>query len=148
MEIKDKSKRKDKVSKEDIKPLSHISFSFRYLTTNGNFNFSYFGRDIRKSKEAYEKLLERMIELCNQDMSTAKSRGKIQGCEPIPYKQLSQSMQIICNAIEIIAKDSSLSVFRFGQNNYRLLCKTDIIHPNLLHIIAFDFDFSAYNHGT
>lgn len=47
---------------------------------------------------------------------------------------------------EIITKDSKEAVFRFGNQQYRLICKDDLNHPNLMHIIAFDFDFSAYNH--
>lgn len=148
IKISEKNKKEDKISINNRFLLSHISFSLKYLTNNKNFNFSYFGKDIRKSQSAYEMFLIRMQELCKQDMKLAKINGKISGCEPIPYKQLSLSMQAICDSVEIISKESILSVFRFGENKYRILCKTDLSHPNLLHIIAFDFNYSAYNHGS
>lgn len=145
--IKDKKKSKDTISQSAIQPLSNISFSFKYLTSNKEHSFAYFNSDMRNSHTAYEALVQRMQELCNTDMNYAKMIGKISGCEPIPYKRLSPSMQSICDSVEVISKDSSLSVFRFNQNNYRLLCKTDINHPNLLYVIAFDFNYSAYDHG-
>ena len=147
--IKDSKARKDAiVPPTTTTPLiSNISFNFKYLTKNKAHNFAYFNGDMRKSHDAYEALVERMQVLCCIDMNWAKQVGKIAGCEPIPYKALSSSMQMICDGIEIISKDSSLSVFRFSQNDYRLLCKTDLDHSNLLYVVGFDFDYSAYDHG-
>lgn len=145
--IKEKEKRKDKVELPRQVPLEHIVFSLRYLTSNKAYSMDYFGNDLRGSLTAHEALLERMQELCRVDMMTAKLRGKISGSEQIPYKSLSQPMQGICDGTEIISKDSQLTVFRFWQNKYRMLCKTDMNHGNLVHIIAFDFDYSAYDHG-
>lgn len=145
--ITDKNRPKDKISINQVTRLSHISFSFKYLTSNKNYNFSYFKQDVRKRHDAYEMLFQRMKDLCRQDMISAKNNGKITGCEPIPCKQLSTALQTICKTIDIISNESFVSVFRFGQNNYRMLCKTDLNLPNLLHIIAFDFNYSAYDHG-
>lgn len=145
--IRDNKKPKDEIGKTTIQPLGNISFSFKYLTSNKNHSFDYFNSDMRNCYTAYEALVERMRELCCIDMDCAKARGKVSGCEPIPYKRLSSSMKSICDSVEVISKDSSLSVFRFNQNNYRLLCKTDLNHPNLLYIIGFDFNYSAYDHG-
>ena len=49
--------------------------------------------------------------------------------------------------IDIISGDSKVVIFQFCNHNYRLICKDDIMHPNLMYVIAFDFDYSAYNHG-
>lgn len=145
--IKDSKKGKEVIQPSTPQGLSHISFSFKHFTTNKTYNFDYFGKDIRKSHAAYEAFLQKLSELSKINTTQAKIEGKIVGCEPIPYKRLSHNMQEICNGIEVISKDSSLSVFRFCQNNYRLLCKTDITHSNLLYVIAIDFDYSAYDHG-
>ena len=93
--IRDKIKKDDKIGLPQVKPLTHIVFSLRYLTTNKDHGLEYFGNNLRKSHTAYVAL-----------------------------------------------------VSRFYQNNYRLLCKSDLNHGNLLHIIAFDFDYSAYSHGS
>lgn len=130
-----------------LPPLDHIVFSLKYLTSNGTHGLAYFGKDLRKSQSAHAALIERMRELCQITIAEARARGKISGSEHIPYKQLKKPMQGICDTVEIISKDSDLTVFRFQQNEYRILCKADLNHANLMHIIAFDFDFSAYDHG-
>ena len=88
-----------------------------------------------------------MSELSQINTIEALQRGKKSGLEKIPVNQLSKSMQDICKGIDIISNDSKLIVFRFYNHNYRLICKDDIIHPNLMYVIAFDFDYSAYNQG-
>lgn len=141
------SRKKDEVKVKIPEPIGNISFCFEHSTENRNHSFSYFGNDMRNRCEAYESLYQKMTDLGQIDTTTAKLRGKISGSEPIPYKSLSKAMQMICDKTEIVGRDSYLSVFRFGQNKYRLLCKPDMNHPNLLHVIAFDFDYSAYDHG-
>lgn len=145
--IKDKKAHKDAIVPPTAPAISNISFNFKYLTNNKEHNFGYFNRDMRKSHDAYKELVSRMQALCCIDMNRAKRDGKIVGCEPIPYRMLSDTMQKICDGIEIISKDSHLSVFRFSQNNYRLLCKSDMNHSNLLYVVGFDFNYSAYEHG-
>lgn len=107
----------------------------------------YFGKDLRGSHLAHAALIERMRQLGQISIDEARARGKEAGSEHIPYKSLSKPMQGICDSIEIISKDSDLTVFRFQQNNFRILCKADMNHANLMYIIAFDFDYSAYDHG-
>lgn len=145
--IKDKNKKNDQVKMQAKPPLGHISFSLKYVPNNKKHSFEYFERDVRNAHRAYEALFSKMKSLCQTDISAAYQVGKIQGCEPIPYCRLSETMRSICDTVEIISRDSSLLVFRFCQNDYRLLCKSDLNHPNLLHIIGFDFNFSAYDHG-
>ncbi len=139
--IKD-NKAKDTVQ---IKPLAKLCFSFDYLTDNKTYCFHYL--DIRNRLSAFEKLLEKLKELSQIDLMTAQERGKISGCEKIKYSDLYEPMQNICKGTGIVTNDSKVTVYRFCNQNYRLICKDDINHSNLQHVIAFDFDFSAYNHG-
>lgn len=146
--IKDKANQSAKVRVMPVSPTpQNITFSFRYLVSNKKYSFKYFRKNTRNSSDAYEALIDRMQQLCKQNMNSAKASGKISGCEPIPYKSFSSNMQSILDHIDIVSRDSFLTVFRFGGNDYRLICKTDLQHPNILHVIAFDFDFSAYSHG-
>jgi hypothetical protein len=144
-DVKD-SKSTDKVSKDKIEEIHSISFCFQYQTKNKSYCFKYFNK-ASDSYKAYSYFFEKLCELSTIDMNEAKTRGKISGCEPIPYKNFSKSFKKILAGTQVISKDSVLSVFRFCQNDYRLICKTDINHSNLLHVIGFDFDFSAYSHG-
>ena len=146
--LKKKTKKPEKISgKPQITQVTKICFSFEYVTTNKNYNFDIFTKDKSKKCTAYDALFERMSELSQINTIEALQRGKKSGLEKIPVNQLSKSMQDICKGIDIISNDSKLIVFRFYNHNYRLICKDDIIHPNLMYVIAFDFDYSAYNHG-
>lgn len=80
-------------------------------------------------------------------LSEAYDKGKIAGCEKIPFKLLAAPMKLICQNTKIISGDSNLIIFRFFRQNYRILCRADHQHANLLYIVAFDFDFTAYDHG-
>ena len=129
---------------------------YSYLMITGNLNEHLHEIDVQA-----QEILNQFIKAAEQTapdkeaqqmewvrhMNSAKASGKISGCEPIPYKSFSSNMQSILDHIDIVSRDSFLTVFRFGGNDYRLICKTDLQHPNILHVIAFDFDFSAYSHG-
>ena len=115
------------------------------MTSNNRYGFKQIA--VGDKIAAYESLFSRLEELSRIDVVQAHNLGKIQGMEKIPYVQLSRSMQMICDGTRIVTRDSKIVVFRFCNQKYRLLCKDDITHPNLMYVIAFDFDFSAYNHG-
>lgn len=144
--IKDKSK-VDKVSvKSQVTRVPKICFGFEHLTTNSSYNFDYFAKDKSKKCIAYDELIIRLQELSQIDVVEARKRGKKLGFEKFSLKHFSKSIQQICSGIDIISSDSSLVVFQFCNHDFRLICKDDIMHPNLMYVIAFDFDFSAYNH--
>ncbi len=144
--LKDK-KSPDKIEIPKTKPVEKISFNFKYITSNKTYGLKYFCGDCRNSEKALSELFNKLEELSKITLTDAKANGKIQGCEPLKYSKFNLSFQQIMDNTDIISKDSSLEVFRFCQNNYRLICKPDIIHTNLLYIIGFDFNYSAYNHG-
>lgn len=145
--IKDK-KQKDKVSgKPQITPVPKICFGFKYLTTNSHYNFDIFAKDKSKKCLAYEELISKMQFLSQINVAESAMLGKELGSESFPVSQFSKSIQEICKGVDIISGDSKLVVFRFCHKDYRLICKNDIMHANLMHVIAFDFDYSAYDHG-
>ena len=126
-----------------------VSFNFKYLTDNKKFNFDYF-KDMRIRHDAYKTLCDRLQELSAYDVMTLRGMSKQQGCEAIPYSDFNDSFQAVLNKVEIVSKDSKLLIFRFNKGNYRIIVKSGILdkHENILHIIGFDFDYSAYDHGS
>ncbi|MBR1736421.1 MAG: hypothetical protein IJ736_05325 [Firmicutes bacterium] len=62
----------------------------------------------------------------------------------LEYGCFKESFQGILDGIPIISRDSKLTVYRFGKNNYRIICKHK---DNIMYVIRFDFDYSAYDHG-
>lgn len=145
LRVKD-NKGQDKVTKQELEPLSNMCFGFQHVTSNKNFSFKQL--DTREKAVAYDELFTRLNELSKINVTQAHNMGKISGMEKLPYSQLEQNMQQICDGTGIVTKDSKVVVFRFHNQKYRMICKDDIMHPNLMHVIAFDFGFSAYNHGS
>lgn len=143
MKIKDKPNNVDKVQLD--KPLEKLCFGFFYITQNNKYSFS--SVPVGEKNNAYQALVEKLIELSGMSINEAQLRGKKLGAERIPYAQLSDSFQSICDNSNIVSKDSKVVVFRFCKQQYRIICKDDINHPNLMHIIGFDFHFNAYDHG-
>jgi len=146
MRIKD-NKKPDKINSIEEKRMEHISFNLKHLTSNKAFCLKWFGNDFRNREKALSELFARLGDLSTITMNEAKKRGKISGCEPLHYSRFNANFQGVLKGIDILSKDSVLSVFRFCQNDYRMICKTDITYPDLVYILAFDFDYSAYNHG-
>ena len=140
--------KKESVSKESI-PIKGVSFNFRYLTDNKNYNFDYFGKkELRKCSEAYSQLYSKLKVLSENDMRCWKQAGKVSVYELIPFNEFSEQFQSILSNVDIVGKDSKIAVFRFGQNDYRIIAKEGINQRDILYIIGFDFDYSAYNHGS
>ena len=125
-----------------------ISFNFMYLTNKKDYNFDFFNLDKANKLKAYISLHDKMQQLSEITMQDCKARGKISGSENIKYNDFNESFKSILKNIEIVSKDSSLCVIRFNQQNYRLICKTGIIDNDVLYVIGFDFNYSAYNHGS
>ena len=145
LKVKDNKKAPDKIQKKGLQPLSKLCFSFDTVTQNKNYSFKKVDKGSKVG--AYEALLVKLNDLSSINAAEAHERGKIKGMEKIPYVQLSEGMQKICDGTGIVTKDSKVAVFRFCNQQYRMICKDDLIHSNLMHIIAFDFDYSAYDHG-
>ena len=139
----------DMIKKKGYVPQAeHIIFSFKHITNNQVYGLKYIEKaDIRNANGIYRQLLERLSELSQTNIENVNRLGKIRGCEYLRYKSFSERVQDVLSNIPIIQKDSKLAVFRFGQSDCRLICKPDIKHTNLMHIVAFDFNYKAYDHG-
>ena len=67
------------------------------------------------------------------------SRSKEIGFESIPSKQLKLQPKNLS-----LPPDSKVLCIRFKKQTYRML---GIKNKDVFHVIGFDFDYSAYNHG-
>lgn len=142
-------KRNDVVKKSNVTvKKSLVSFNFMYLTDNKEHNFDFFRKDMRERHDAYQELCKRLKELSCNNMDFWKKAGKLRGCEPIPYESFSDTFKSILSQIEIVSTDSQLAVFRFSNSDYRIIGKAGIFEENTIYIIGFDFNHSAYNHGS
>lgn len=116
------------------------AFSFRYLTTNSTFNFDYFGKDKTAADVAAQELALRIIEVTENPYTYWSGKSKDIGIETLPFYQL----KVKPNKLETSSDDKAI-VFRFHKQKYRIIgirlesCPT-------FYVIAFDFNFSAYQH--
>ena len=144
--MKIKQKENSKIKINETPKVDKICFGYSYLVANKQFNFNFFKKSYKEKLKAHEALEKRMMELCNYSLKETKDMGKIKGSESFSINSFSNNFQQATKSINIISGDSKLIIFRFGEQEYRLICKSDTNHNNVLHIIGFDFDFSAYNH--
>lgn len=131
------------VSKE-IKPPKYVTFSFDRMLTKGDYSFEYFKKDTRGSSEAYRDLLDKFQKLSEITVLELMGQGKKQGFELLDVCMLADTIQNHCENNQI-TKDSKVAIFRFSSQKYRMIC---YMVDNVFHVLAFDFNLSAYNHGS
>lgn len=138
-----KSAKKSKIILEKKEP-EYISCSFRYLTTNKKYlisDHSKFKKNNKEKLKCYEELFYKLKEMQSMPWSEFMLMPKNIGQETINYSQ----MNIEPNNLTI-TKDSKVHSIRFCNQNYRIIGYKDEKLP-ILHIIGFDLDYSAYDHG-
>lgn len=117
------------------------AFSFRYLTTNKGYNFEYF-KDENDKKIVMLFLVERMKEITATSYLQWSGKSKNCGNEMLEFWQIN----VKPNALEL-SKAEKVIVFRFFQQKYRALCIRQDRCP-ILYVIGFDFNHTAYHHGS
>ena len=127
------------------KSKKYVTFSFDKMLNEGNYSFEFFKKNKRDHIQAYQDLLNRFQELSRFAVLDLMSLDKKQGYELINVSELKANIQ---NHLEKngITKDSKVAIFRFSSSQkYRIVCH---MVDNVFHVLAFDFDHSAYNHGS
>ncbi|KAF1682314.1 hypothetical protein VER_06195 [Veillonella sp. R32] len=125
---------------------SHIMMSFANVTHNKHYNFKYFAKNFRLNLTTREELDKLLVELSSINWQVALSRRKneLGGVELLTW----DTMKNIAIPGVIMSPDSKVHVFRFGKSlEYRLCGIKDSTCHNL-KIIAYDFDYTLYNHGS
>ena len=115
-------------------------FSFNYMTKNKKFNFEH------KDKV----LIKKFSCLLLQKIKELENKFTIKQLFVLHNKKVFESLCI--NKINFspcgitVSSDTKIYVFRVTKD-YRMICLYSDIAP-IFHIIGFDFDFSAYDHGS
>ncbi len=124
----------------EVKTLQYPIFCFRYLTKNKGYNFNYF-KNTKEIKEAKSIILDKLIEIQSKTWLQLHQENKRVGIEILSYKILDFSP----NNFEI-SKDQNMYVFRLNSQRWRMIGIKSEINTDVLHIIGFDFNYSAYKH--
>lgn len=115
------------------------------------FSFSKLISDKRYGKKAFlnngrckiTDLLEKLEQMSRLNIVDLLNKPKNSGLEVLPVWKFAKVFQ---NAV--LSKDAKLYVARFGQQNFRIIMEKEPNSDNVLNILGFDFDFSAYDHGN
>lgn len=124
----------------------HIAVSFEYLTDDDRYNLNYFQGDVKAHLNAYRKLHELLVKINQSSWVELRQLQKYTfgGFETLPYSSIKTS--VLKKAI-VLTPDTKVFSFRFGSSGYRLLgFKADSCHT--LYVVGFDFNHSAYDHGS
>lgn len=125
------------------KPQKYVTFSFDKMMMSGDYSFEYFKKNKSVNLKAYQDLLNKLQVLCRLNMHELMQQNKKVGYELLNVCELTDKMQNHCE-LQQITKESKVTIFRFSNQKYRMICH---MNDNVFHVLAFDFDFSAYNHG-
>lgn len=138
MSFKKKDNKKIKII--DSKVEEYPIFCFKYLTTNKNYCFKYFqnDKDLQYSKAI---ILDEIIKYQYKSWLELGRESKKTGFETISYSQLNFSPA----GLEL-SNDTKLIIFRINKQNWRLIGYKSENFKSVLHIIGFDFNYSAYKH--
>jgi hypothetical protein len=118
------------------------TFSFRYLTTNKNYNLEYFN-DMHKAREASYFLIFKLTESSQHKISELLSWNKKRGFETIPHGRFRHKILVEGFALP---DDAKLHILRFGNQDYRVIFFKQPDISNLFHVVMLDFNHSAYDH--
>lgn len=132
-----------------------FSFSLKYITNNNHYNFRYIESNIVEfqsiKSNIYEDFLKKVSELSMYSFKELLLERKRNGIEVLTYGDLNFKLSNTNEEYLSLSKDSSIYVFRFGKNskgNNRAIFYKDSKCQPIMHILGFDFDYTAYNHGT
>lgn len=125
----------------------NICFSFCYLTANGSFNFDYFNSSQKRECETIKaSLYDRLEELSKYKWIDLMALPKGHGFETIPVSRL----KFQPSEMDDISGQKAI-VFRFkGVNgkDCRIIGIKEDHCSAVCHVIGYDFDYSAYDHGS
>lgn len=121
--------------------------SFGYVTTNKMYNFNFLKKNKQDNLKARIALDELLAFIGTHSWNYLRGLRKDEkgGFETIGWGQVQQESKISIPGIPMTL-DTKVYVFRFG-GKYRMLgVKTSKCHE--LKIIAYDFNYNLYNHGS
>lgn len=135
------SEKKDDNTFLSSSQLNYPVFCFKYLTTNNSYNINYFKKSTDKAK-AYGALFYIINHLQGQTWLETMNKRKQIGFESIAYK----TFNFKPNGYKL-SKDDKLLVIRFKRGLYRMIGIKSDVNKDVFHVLGFDFDYSAYDHG-
>lgn len=123
-----------------------IVFSFRHLTSCKDYNFYYFDKRKKNSEiaNAIVSLTEKLTVISKKTWDDFYAQPKNSGYELLKVDNIKSSL--ISGLDIILTKDEKILSIRFNGQNSRLLMKRGTKCPRVAHVLAIDYDLTAYKH--
>lgn len=122
-----------------------IILSFKYSIKDKKHSIEHIFKTKNNNKKVIQSLFAKFEELSNLTWKELQNRPKKSGYETIPISQFKINLDSIKRDLEL-ADDSKIIVFRFNEQNSRLLGVKSSKCKSILYIIGYDWDYSAYRH--
>ena len=122
-----------------------IILSFKYSIKDKRHSIEHIFKTKDNNKKVIQNLFAKFQELSNLTWKELQNRPKQSGYETIPISEFKINLDNIKKDLEL-ADDSKIIVFRFNNQNSRLLGVKSAKCKSILYIIGYDWDFSAYQH--
>lgn len=113
------------------------------MISNKNFQLDSI-KDKNERLIAHESLYEMFCSLSSTTWLNLSLLPKFKGIETISYKHFSDGIKKSFANVPILSEDSKLDIIRFCEQKYRIIGKQK---DNILYVIAYDLDYSAYSHS-
>lgn len=126
---------------------NHIILSFKYSIKNKNYTINKITKEKAKCNKTIEKLYEKLEEISKLTWVELQNRPKEAGYEMIPISEFYINLDDIKDKLKL-SNDSKIIVFRFNNQEARLLGVRSQECSSILYIIGYDWDYTAYNHGS
>lgn len=125
----------------------NIILSFKYSIKDKKHTIDFILKQKGNNKKTIENLFKKFEELSNFTWKDFINKPREVGYEMIPISDFFINLDNIKKDLSL-SDDSKIVVFRFDNQNRRLLGVKSKECNAILYIIGYDWDFSAYDHGS
>lgn len=121
----------------------HFSFNFSYLTKDENHNFHYY-KQTSQVGEFSKRLFNTIDKISLINTKNFSTCGYFS--DSMPFKELKVNYR---SALNIDQDEKVFSVSLSSKKHERMIIykSSHFENKNILYVIMFDYNFSAYNHG-
>lgn len=125
----------------------HIILSFKYSIKNKKHTIEHILESKGNNKKTIKNLFKKFEELSNLKWTDFINKPREVGYEMIPISEFKINLDNIKKSLNV-SDDTKIIVFRFDNQDKRLLGIKSKECNSILYVIGYDWDYSAYNHGS
>ena len=126
---------------------NHIILSFKYSVKNKNYTMEKQGKAKEKCNKIIQNLFEKLEDISQITWKELQNRPKETGYETIPISEFKISFDNLKKKLNL-SDDIKIIVIRFNNQKCRILGVPSQECSSILYIVGYDWDYSAYNHGS